>query len=182
MWLGYRLINYIKYEQKTKNINNALDISFGKTEIAKSFIYDLKYLNQPLHMSDNTKLLLNNLVKKNGGRLLFFRIDFPYCDDCIFPVINKLINYENILQHNIVFITSFPNEEYAYEFNQIVDRKNLNIVNIPYIELNFNDKEILGSFLFTLDANLKHHNLFFTNKYNLFMIDNFINYIFPMDN
>lgn len=60
MWLGYRLINYIKYEQKTKNINNALDISFGKTEIAKSFIYDLKYLNQPLHMSDNTKLLLNN--------------------------------------------------------------------------------------------------------------------------
>ena len=54
---------------------------------------------------------------KGTSYKLFYRIDFPFCENCIYPTLDKLNEFANeIGKDKIVILTSFPSKEFEEKF------------------------------------------------------------------
>jgi len=175
--LGINLVSISKkHENNIKLMKSSYD--FMKGEFAKSFIKLLEYEDSKLQVSDSAKILFKKIFNRSDNTILVYRLSFPYCDDCIFPIIESLKkNTQEFKYENVVIVSAFPNDEYAKEFNRYMEDSGLNVINIPDMGYCLNSDEIIGSYLLTMNSKFQYNNLAFTNKYNFFIINDYLIHI-----
>ncbi len=179
LWLCYLLITTKKEYNLNLQSLAAKSIDNYKDFISDSFIKSIKYEECSFHVSIDARKKILDLFSEKSNNKLFFRISFPYCGSCIFPVIDELESiYHNTGIDNIFIITSFPNEDYAKEFEDFMKTKKLKIINIPDVDFCLDTKGFNGSYLFIMDEELHHKKLLFINKFNHFILDNYLDYIY----
>lgn len=109
---------------------------------------------------------------------LFYRIDFPFCENCIYPTLDRLSKFANeIGKDKIVIITSFPSKEFEEKFYSKVKKYDFNIINLLDVDFNVDPDELTGSYLFLMNRNMKTYKIFFVGKYNHYMLDDYFSYI-----
>ena len=178
IWLCIILIlNKQDYNSKL-SLLQAKSIDECKNQVSDAFTNTIKYAETSFILSDSATVIIKELFSTGNASKLFYRLSFPYCESCIYPVIDKIIKkYPELRKDDIVLISAFPTEEYAEEFNHDMENKKLRVINIPDIQFYLDRNNFDGSYLFIMDSNLHHKNLFFTNKCNLFLTDNYIDFI-----
>jgi len=120
---SWRLYTSCFYRQREQHASNV----FVNSEITNSFIKTLRYYQTMFMMSDSARNALNNLFEGKLEYKLFYRIDFPYCDSCIYPTIEKLSNMSSKFDiENIIILTAFPSDDFLEVFSPAKD-KNLKI-------------------------------------------------------
>ena len=178
IWLGCLGLNSRKlYESQIYNLQERN--SFENAEIAKSFINTIRYHQTTFLISDSACNIINRLFVNSPDFKLFYRINFPYCEICIYPVIEKLSTLASKLGvENIIILTSFPSEDYSIDFINFTKDKKVKVINIPDLDFCFNTNDFVGSYLFLLNSKYDHRYLFFVSQYNQFMIHPYIDFLY----
>jgi len=116
-------------------------------------------------------------ISNRNSEILIFRVDFPYCENCVFPTLDKLAEYSQSLgKENIVILTSFPSNDYASTFMNYIQKYELNVINVPFDDF-YIENDFIGSYLFEMDYFLYSKNLFFPKNCNIFMLDYYLQHI-----
>ena len=169
-------------------IRNAYSINSSKLEaksinhyeegISEGFLNTLRYEESSFQVSNSAKNQISALFNNTNEVKLFFRIEFPFCDVCVYPTIDKISEYSSLTNNlEVLLISSFPSEEYAADFNKIVSNKKIRVLNIPNLEFCLDNHNPMGAYLFTMNADFQHENLLVINKSNKFMVDRYLDYI-----
>ncbi len=178
LWLSFSLILLRKQTTEKLAIIENTSGDDCVEEIAEAYIKSLKYYQIDHHVSDYAADTILSLFNKTHSRLLFYRIDFPYCGNCVLPTIDNLIEkLDEIGSEKIVILTSFPSMEYADELNEYIKDSGLNILNLPHNEFCLDCNNFIGAYLFTMDIYLNTQNLFFTNKCNTSIVSKYLNFV-----
>ena len=101
----------IKNYNINKNYNKALERNIVLTNKLNDIAYyttkNIKY-NNPI-IDINKEIDLNIFKFNKNKHKIFYRIDFPYCENCIYPTIELLNELaDEIGFDKITIITSFP--------------------------------------------------------------------------
>ncbi len=174
IFLCFSLLNNKKKNSFTLEEKSKVDV-YTSREISKSFINTLRYEHKQVEISDSAKMILNPFIKK--GNTLIFRINFPYCESCIYPVIEELNKNTKLKRLNTLIITSFPNFEYAEDFNLFMKDKSLKAINIQDKYLSIDQTENTGAYLCVYESDFSICSIFFPNKYNFFILSDYLNYL-----
>ena len=170
----------IKNNNINKNYNKALERNIVLTNKLNDIAYyttkNIKYNNPTTDINKEIDL---NIFKFNKNKYkIFYRVDFPYCENCIYPTIELLNELaDDIGFDKITIITSFPNIEYGDDFHEFTKKYNLDIINIPESDFCIEKKELIGSYIFTMNKNLNINNIFFCGKNNHFMLNEYFTYL-----
>jgi len=170
----------IKNYNINKNYNKALERNIVLTNKLNDIAYyttkNIKY-NNPI-IDINKEIDLNIFKFNKNKHKIFYRIDFPYCENCIYPTIELLNELaDEIGFDKITIITSFPDIEYGDDFHEFTKKYNLDIINIPESDFCIEKKELIGSYIFTMNKNLNINNIFFCGKNNHFMLNEYFTYL-----
>ena len=178
VWLCVTLIlNKQKYNSKLLLLQSEFSDE-SKNQVSNAFINTIKYEKTSFLISDSAKANIKKLYSDGSNFKLIYRLSFPYCESCIIPVIDKLISKcPQLCKMDIVIVSAFPMNEYAEEFNRTMKKRNLKIINIPEIDFCLDLNNFYGPYLFIMDSNFHHKYLFFTNKFNFFMLDDYIDFV-----
>lgn len=114
---------------------------------------------------------LKGLFSQGSKKKLFYRLDFPYCGNCIYPVISHISEYSGISKNDIWILSAFPSEEYSVEFREFVKDKNVNFLNISDFDFTYTLTGLYEPFLFLMDEELKPEKVLFTTQCNIVMIE-----------
>ena len=57
-------------------------------QITDAFLKTLKYEHTPISMSENAEKRIASFFAENNDFKIFYRVNFPYCESCIFLTIN----------------------------------------------------------------------------------------------
>ena len=170
----------IKNNNINKNYNKALERNIVLTNKLNDIAYyttkNIKYNNPTTDINKEIDL---NIFKFNKNKYkIFYRVDFPYCENCIYPTIELLNELaDEIGFDKITIITSFPNIEYGDDFHEFTKKYNLDIINIPESDFCIEKKELIGSYIFTMNKNLNINNIFFCGKNTHFMLNEYFTYL-----
>ena len=170
----------IKNYNINKNYNKALERNIVLTNKLNDIAYyttkNIKY-NNPI-IDINKEIDLNIFKFNKNKHKIFYRIDFPYCENCIYPTIELLNELaDEIGFDKITIITSFPDIEYGDDFHEFTKKYKLDIINIPESDFCIEKKELIGSYIFTMNKNLNINNIFFCGKNNHFMLNEYFTYL-----
>jgi hypothetical protein len=157
----------------TRNLSSGCN----EDEITEGFLNTIKYEHMAFQISGNANNIFDEIFSIDSSKKLFYRLDFPYCGNCIYPVIEKLSDTPELLKNNIIILSAFPSEKFAADFNGFMKDKNLTVINIPDLEFFFDSKHFIGAYMFLMDSNLNQERMFFTNQCNQFMLDEYLRFI-----
>lgn len=146
-------------------------------EITEGFVNSIKHEHMAFQISADAKIILDEIFSIENSTKLIYRLDFPYCGSCVYPVIEKLSDAPELLKKNIIILSAFPSEEFAADFNGFMKDKNLKVVNIPDLEFFFDSKNFIGAYMFLMNSSLIQEKMFFTNQCNQFMLDEYFRFI-----
>jgi len=159
------------YDLRDRNI-------FENSEITNAFINTLRFHQTMFMISDSTRNSLNNLFEDKFEYKLFYRVDFPFCESCVYPTIEKLSAMSSKFGiENIIILTAFPSDDFLEDFIDSIKNNNIKILNIPDWEFCFNTRDFIGSYLFLMNSNFEHQYLFFVSQHNQFMIQSYLEFV-----
>lgn len=178
LWLSFVLISNKQNCDTQLSLLKEKSIDNFKAHITDTFIKTISYEDSRVKVSISAKNTISDLYSKGKDIKLIYRLNFPYCGSCIFPVIEELdAKCDEMGVDNIIIVSSFPNKEYAEDFDREMSDKKLRVINIPDIDFSLDNNGFNGSYLFLMDSSLHQESLFFTNKFNLFMLNDYLNFI-----
>ncbi len=158
--------------------DNHLFNDFCVEEFIKSFSYSITNQGRFFQITDSIRDQLYELFSKGSERKLFFRMDFPYCGNCIFPVIEMLSKNTIINTEEIIILAAFPSERHIDdEFLHFIHDKNLKVINIPDFDMCFEMTGLIEPYFFIMDSSLFPDKLFFVNQCNGFLLKTYLNLI-----
>jgi hypothetical protein len=164
----------IVYHKQLEGIieNNNLE----KSEISRAFLLSYMYQDSKITISEKMKEKLLSLGSKTP--IVILRINFPYCESCVYPVLDSLESNFSNLDKRVIILTSFPNDDYAFEFNSYMANKPFVKYNIPSNDFVFYDSDEMGTFLVIMFPDLSFKKLFIPNKYNHFLLNQYLHLLF----
>lgn len=174
-WLCFIILSY-RNKSVTETVQNP-SFRYCEDEITEGFLNSIKHEHMAFQISADANNIFDEIFSIENSRKLFYRLDFPYCGSCIYPVIEKLSHTPELLKNNIIILSAFPSEEFAADFNGFMKDKNLKVINIPDLEFYFDSKNFVGAYMFLMDSNLNQERMFFTNQCNQFMLDEYLKFI-----
>lgn len=151
------------------NINT--NIINERWEVSRSIFKSFQFEDANLLISDSTSKFLNSIL--NDKELMVLRIHFPYCESCVYPVIENIEKYRRISNQQFLILTSFPSADYAEEFNDFMHDKSLIVKNISNQDFNFDEYDNSSAFLIVLKPDISYHKLFFPNQYNTYIMEEY---------
>lgn len=144
-----------------------------KDDIAYCTIKNINYSNSVL-LLDKDSVDANLFALKDGSYKIIYRIDFPYCENCIYPVIVKLDNLaKEVGKNRILVVTSFPENCYGKDFSLFMKKYDLNVINIPIKSFGIQSRDLIGSYIFVMNRKWVVERLFFVGKNNHYMLDEY---------
>lgn len=143
-----------------------------KSEISRALLLSYKYQDSSIIISEEMKEKLNSLCGNNPTLIL--RFNFPFCENCVYPVIDSIENIYLNSDKQVLILTSFPNEDYASEFNTYMMNKPFIKFNIPNNEFVFDDSGEMGTFLLIMFPDFSFKKLYMPNKYNHFLLKQYL--------
>lgn len=174
IWISIRAISKRnEYKSNILSLQDSHDLFINGMKDA--YLNTIKYDNSKIQISDSAKCILEDIFNTGRNTKLVFRIDFPYCDNCVSPAIKKLANNNiGFKKEDIIILTSFPNMEYGNDFYEAIIDYNIEVMNIPFIEFNLTNCESTCSFLFIMDSQYSESRFLFINKYSSSIIDEYL--------
>lgn len=145
-------------------------------EMVFSYLDSFFFEDREFIISENANKQLVELFSQGNRKKLFFRLDFPYCDNCIYPVIHYLSRSNSISKDDIWVLSTFPSEEFTYEFKEFISDKNLNVLNIPDFDFTLSLTGLYDPFLFVMGEELKPDKIMFVTQCNNIMIEESLRY------
>lgn len=144
-------------------------------EFKRSFSYSIINQGRLFHITDSIKDQLVTFFPSGNEKKLFFRLDFPYCGACIFPVIEMLSKNEIINNEEIIILSAFPSDRHMDdEFIHFMRDKNIKIINIPDFDMTFDPTGFAEPYLFIMGSSLIPKKLFVVNQCNGFLLETYL--------
>jgi len=179
--LNIFLCGIVIYNNITRNnlINNLEKDFFYCCEdkIRESLYHSLKYQDSRFTLSNEVAFLFDSIFGVGYDVKLMYRLDFPHCGNCSYPIIEKLEEFSKTSLFDVVILPAFPSNEYMDEFNLFMLDKELLHINIPDLDFSLSQTGLFDSHLFLMDSSLKPHQLYFVNLCTMNMIDDYLNLI-----
>lgn len=179
--LNILLCGIVIYNNITRNNKiNKIEKDFFdscKEKIRESLYHSLKYQDSRFTLRNEVTFLFDSIFGVGNDVKLMYRLDFPHCGNCSYPIIEKLEEFSKTSLFDVVILPAFPSNEYMDEFNLFMRDKELLYINIPDLDFSLSQTGLLDSHLFLMDSSLKPRQLFFINICTMNMIDDYLNLI-----
>ncbi|MDY0278751.1 MAG: hypothetical protein RBQ97_11780 [Acholeplasma sp.] len=99
-----------------------------RSEVSRSIFQSFQFEDANLLITDSTSQVLDSIL--DSKEKLILRINFPYCESCVYPVIENIEKYHKNSNQQFLVLTSFPNDDYAEEFHNFMNDKSVRVINI----------------------------------------------------
>lgn len=170
IFIGIKLIK--AYDEIDKLYLFKMNTDMVVDDISHNLMKNIIYENSIPDISVHYRDTILNLVK--DGKKLFYRIDFPYCEQCVYPVIDSLNSYAQKVGYNkVVLLSSFPVGDYGNDFKEHMRKYKLHVINIPDLDFCFQTKDLIGTYLFLMNHEMSLDKLFFCGKNNHFLLKDY---------
>ncbi|HAH59384.1 MAG: hypothetical protein KUL83_12565 [Lentimicrobium sp.] len=103
-------------------------LSMKDRKLSRSIFQTFQFEDANLLITDSTSQVLDSIL--DSKEKLILRINFPYCESCVYPVIENIEKYHKNSNQQFLVLTSFPNDDYAEEFHNFMNDKSVRVINI----------------------------------------------------